>query len=214
MKHSMAIRSSVETASFGYKLAYHSAPSLLGLKPANLFSLNQRAYNFDTEVRRFRRNMGHYGLRMRTICRNQNRCTLLVFREDMLKRLLQDPDRRVVLTAYGYEASWDLEACLTFLSGRISHSVEFPHETGIFLGYPVQDVIGFIQNRGENFKLCGVWKVYDNPEQAQHTFDLYDRCREALCKQLEGDGDLYQTLPRLIARGNILGTLKKYVMEM
>ena len=35
----------------------------------------------------------------------------------------------------------------------------FPHEIGVFLGYPVEDVEGYMQNDGKNFLLVGYWKM-------------------------------------------------------
>lgn len=53
----------------------------------------------------------------------------------------------------------------------------FPHEIGVFLGYPIEDVIGFINNKGCNFKCCGYWKVYGDKEKAIKEFARYDKCR-------------------------------------
>ena len=47
---------------------------------------------------------------------------------------------------------------------------DFPHEVGLFLGYPPGDVEGFRLNHGRNFKLCGLWKVYCDMEQATARF--------------------------------------------
>ena len=37
--------------------------------------------------------------------------------------------------------------------------LSFPHELGLLLGYPVEDVLGFIRNEGRNYLYCGYWKV-------------------------------------------------------
>lgn len=60
-------------------------------------------------------------------------------------------------------------------SNRVCRS-EFPHEIGFFLGYPYEDVIGFIKNRGQNYLEVGPWKVYANQSQARRTFARYRRC--------------------------------------
>lgn len=60
-------------------------------------------------------------------------------------------------------------------SNRVCRS-EFPHEIGFFLGYPYEDVIGFIENRGQNYLEVGPWKVYANQNQARRTFARYRRC--------------------------------------
>lgn len=41
----------------------------------------------------------------------------------------------------------------------------FPHEIGIFLGYPLDDVIGFIEHKP--YYLVGDWKVYQNVNEAK-----------------------------------------------
>lgn len=55
----------------------------------------------------------------------------------------------------------------------------FPHEIGFFLGYPPEDVLGFIAHEGRDYLAVGPWKVYANLTQALATFDRYKRCTEA-----------------------------------
>ena len=57
------------------------------------------------------------------------------------------------------------------------NSEDFPHEIGIFLGYPLGDVIGFIDNAGKNSRCTGCWKVYCNECEAMRTFARFDKCR-------------------------------------
>lgn len=58
---------------------------------------------------------------------------------------------------------------LTQLSRRLCCSADFPHEIGVFLGYPLGDVVGFIENRGKNFTCCGCWKSYGDRMQHRST---------------------------------------------
>ena len=55
---------------------------------------------------------------------------------------------------------------------------DFPHEIGLLLGYPPEDVIGFIENRGQNPLYIGYWKVYSNLEECRKVFAGYDQARE------------------------------------
>lgn len=41
------------------------------------------------------------------------------------------------------------ERCLVYLIKRSSESDEVPHEIGLFLGYPPEDVYGFIENKAD-----------------------------------------------------------------
>ena len=54
---------------------------------------------------------------------------------------------------------------------------EFPHEIGLLLGYPFEDVIGFIENEGRNYLYSGYWKVYKNKEEKCKLFNLYNQTR-------------------------------------
>ena len=84
---------------------------------------------------------------------------------------------------------------LLFLyNGRISASEDFPDEIGLFLGYPVDDVTGFIQNKGRNYLLCGYWKVYSDENRARRIFSNYDKCRNYLCNKLAQGESIYQAL--------------------
>ena len=80
------------------------------------------------------------------------------------------------------------------LQKRIAEKPEFPHEIGIFLGYPLEDVDGFITHQGENCKLCGCWKGYGNVEQARRTFANYEKCRVFLCAKLSKGCNILQAL--------------------
>ena len=89
-------------------------------------------------------------------------------------------DRQLVptyLEKYGYENT-EPEQCLALLKKRFEASEDFPHEIGIFLDYPLGDVIGFIQNGGQNYKCSGCWKVYCNECEALKMFQKYHKCRE------------------------------------
>lgn len=70
---------------------------------------------------------------------------------------------------------------LVHLTLRLESVEEFPHELGILLGYPPEDVEGFRRELGRNCKLNGYWKVYGNEKKAQARFDQFTRCRKALC---------------------------------
>ena len=59
---------------------------------------------------------------------------------------------------------------------RLCCSAEFPHEIGVFLGYPLSDVVGFIENSGRNFTCCGCWKAYGDPQAAQRHFAQLRKC--------------------------------------
>ena len=50
-----------------------------------------------------------------------------------------------------------------------------PHEVGVFLGYPLNDVKDFIKYKGNNFKICGCWKVYNDVELCSNKFETFKK---------------------------------------
>lgn len=183
-----------ECTQFEKKLAFFMAPSLLGLKCANLISLSKTEYDLPAHLERFNGKASIKGLKLKILCTCQNRALVLLYNEILLERQLEGAEQKAILQQYGYHEMQTLEFKLNRLADRIQHESQFPHEIGVFLGYPAEDVIGFIENKGENYKLCGYWKVYGNAEKAKRTFENYDKCRNFLCNKLNQGYDIYQAL--------------------
>lgn len=62
------------------------------------------------------------------------------------------------------------------LKAKLRH-FEFPHEIGVFLGFPIDDVIALSRTRDKIMSIASYWKVYAMPESTKRTFDLYDGLR-------------------------------------
>ncbi|MBQ2799311.1 MAG: DUF3793 family protein [Ruminiclostridium sp.] len=176
------------------KIAFHTAPTLLGIKCASLVSLAMDDSELYSESNNFNTRVEVKGIKSRVLCNCKSRSLLLVYNEKQLSERLADKDAERILSLCGYPTDCDIDAYISFLSRRIRESEDFPHEIGIFLGYPIEDVEGFIKNKGENFKLCGYWKVYGCPEKARCIFNNYEKCRRFLCNRLNEGVDLYQAL--------------------
>lgn len=182
------------SACFEQKLAANSAPSLLGIKAASLMSLDKGEVDVYAGVDSFNRRAARRGLKIKVLCECGQRVLLMLYDERLLGRLLCDDRRRGVLEKCGYGRFLSCEQCLDRLSSRCAQRNDFPHEVGIFLDYPVEDVEGFIVHKGCDFKLCGYWKVYGDEEKARCTFRKYDKCRRYLCNKLGEGLSLYQIL--------------------
>ena len=183
-----------ECLCFQKKLAFHSAPCLMGVKCAALMSLFDSDSGVDENITDFNLKAASRGLKIRVLCRCKGRRLVLVYNERQLREHISERRAARVLRAYGYRDTMSLDEALDRLSERVRESADFPHEIGIFLGYPTDDVIGFIRNKGENFLLCGPWKVYNDVEGAKRSFRKYEKCRAYLCNKLNEGLDIYQAL--------------------
>ena len=182
-----------EDMSFEYKLAYNTAPTLLGIKPACLYSVKKGEISLEA-VKQFNIKAAQKGIRLRRLCMSKGRELMLLYREDKLARQLFTEENMKLLVRFGYSSNMTVYEMLDKLSGRIAESENFPHEIGIFLGYPPEDVLGFIENGGSNYKLCGYWKVYDNAEKAKKIFENYNKCRNFLFGKLNQGTNIYEAL--------------------
>ncbi len=161
------------------------APTLAGLKPASLF--RYEAHDRDALLARvagWNAQLGGRGLRMAILkeCR-RTRCYLIyLYRATALGHVLGRPEVRAFLMGEGYRlaerarGAAECGAVLAQLAARLRCAGDFPHEIGIFLGYPLEDVVGFIENRGKNFTCCGCWKAYGDPEAARRVFARFQKC--------------------------------------
>lgn len=223
MDREMIKMSERDRKKFEEMLAIHSAPTLLGVKCANLFAIKQTEISTHDIEMYFKSQKALNGLSVRCLCRCNSRALLYVYHKALLEMWLSDERVADFLENYGYLSSLDTNEKLDLLEKRISANaaptkipyaqrqptsdenttgairseaqcVSFPHEIGIFLGYPVDDVLGFIENEGANYLFCGFWKVYSNPEGAQKAFDDYVYCRQYLCNTIKHGVDLYSAV--------------------
>lgn len=179
--------------SFEQTLACHCAPSLTGIKPADLISWPSSPEGLSAMTRQYAHMLGSLDIRFRCLGRRETRCLLLVYRQELLSQQLSLPAIRTLLARDGYPVDDSLDAMLEHLSIRMA-GPQFPHEVGLFLGYPPADVEGFRRNQGRNCKLCGHWKVYSDVDGAQRRFRQYDQCRSALLEKMSQGKSITQLL--------------------
>ena len=166
---------------FGFRVVTQCAPVLKGVKISNLITMKPGGWH---KIRAYLK-------KSRIICiplyADAEKEVLFLYRYEQLERHLKNREVREFLRGCGYE-SFEVASVLVRLRRRYrlyaGISKEFPHELGVLLGYPVGDVQGFIDNRGENSLTSRYWKVYQNPKEAERIFDLYDRVKEQALKEI------------------------------
>ena len=187
--------SEVERKNIDSVLAFQGAPTLLGVKCANLISFDRKECTMSEYLDEFADKLSDCGLCAKHLCKCRERSLVYIYNEKMLNAWLIMPQVQQFLSEYGYSCDLSVEQKICRLSSRMSCG-NFPHEIGAFLGYPVEDIRGFISNSGKNCLLCGYWKVYENAEKARETFDKYDRCRDILFDKLKSGLDLFQAISK------------------
>ncbi len=184
---------------FEEKMLYYASPALLGRKQANLFCFSVECLSdYRREIEKYRKEFAPLGISVEYLYSRQQRVYLLIYRKDMLLQYLKRPKVREFLIQEGYPANIGEEAafeeCICTLRKHILQSKDFPHEIGFFFGYPEEDVLAFIREKGLNYKLVGDWKVYGDGKAALRTFRSYARCRKRLMERAAAGASIISLL--------------------
>lgn len=171
-------------------LIRHSAPTLAGIKTASLFTCpyDDRKALLDS-LRKLNRRLGPKGLRILPLRFSEKRALIYVYRPKHLQADLSETHASRLLQRCGY-CSGNCERCIVNLARKLQHQEEFPHEIGLFLGYPPEDVRGFMENRDCGCKCVGCWRVYGDEEAAQKKFAQFKKCTQVYCDHWEKHQDI------------------------
>jgi len=168
----------------------HCAPTLAGIKTASLFtcSCEDKKTLLDT-LRQLNRRFAPKGLRLLPLRYSEKKALIYVFRPAKLRSDLSHDTAAQLLETCGYNTG-SCEKCVGCLAKKLRSQPDFPHEIGLFLGYPVEDVCGFMEKGPDACKCSGCWKVYGDEEAAKKKFAQYKKCTRIYCDQWAKTQDL------------------------
>ena len=165
----------------GFFVASHCAPVLKGIKISNIMTAERGTW------KRLVRSLKGSNILCVLLSAQGGREVLLLYRYEKLREHLMKEQVRKFLESQGYD-DIRVPAVITRLRKQYAEYVRnrqgFPHELGVILEYPVEDVKGFIENRGKNCLLEKYWKVYHNREKAEKIFAWYDEARELAMEEI------------------------------
>lgn len=164
-------------------LVRNCAPTLAGLKTGNMFTCpcNDKAALL-SDLRKLNKRLSPKGLRLLPLRFSETKALLYLFRPAKLRQDLSEKTAEELLRCHGYDTG-SCEKCVVQLAKKLRRKEEFPHEIGLFLGYPPEDVHGFICQGPDCCKCTGCWKVYGDAEAAQKKFAQFKHCTKVYCAQ-------------------------------
>lgn len=175
----------------------YCAPTLAGLKIANLFNYQYKSLEeLEKSVNYWNQSLNRKGIFLKILNISKSSALIYVYRKVLLQNKLDEECAIELLKSYGY-CHDNLDALLDQLSIRIKSSKMFPHEIGIFLGYPINDIKDFIKYKGANCKLIGYWKVYNNVEDAIEVFEKFRKCSDVYLRKYEEGINLHRLIVEL-----------------
>lgn len=165
-------------------MGIHAAPTLAGFKPGSLISFKKKNFeNFENLLLAYKKCFACKGISIYILSENFEYAHIFFYREELLKKALENETAKKILLSRGYSL-FSLSFVLAKLKQNFCEKDDFPHEIGLFLGYPPEDVKGFIEQKGQNFLVSGYWKVYSNEAETKKLFEKYACCTREFCDKL------------------------------
>ena len=148
-------------------------PTLMAYKPLHIFCfkndfkflnqiLNDMALLFSNSEK----------IKYRVVYSHNKTIKIIVYHLMAMNTLLKDPRIRHFLTCHGYDDSLTSEAFIEQLANHLSYNL-LPAEFGVFFGYPLKDVMGFIGHPSLKHVKTNAWKVYGNPRLSDKVFETF-----------------------------------------
>lgn len=161
--------------------AFNIAPTIQGSKPSCLLTFDKDNRNLYRTWEIYKNEfLQCFNIEAFHIKDTGHTYTVLFYKRNKLEEMIFNSKNMLFLERFGYNGGMSLEQCFEFLKKRYENSC--PHEIGIFLGIPLEDVQAFMEYSNRPCLACGYWKVYYNLHQALETFRSYD---DAKIKVLE-----------------------------
>lgn len=156
------------------------APTLQGVKPMHVFCFNEH-FPFMEEVLNDLNSLfcNHASVRLRIIKSENRSIKAIVYHIGSATRLLQDKRNLKFLASRGYFDDMDVEAYMDTLEADLKHN-QIKEEFGLFFGYPLKDVIGFIGHPSLKHVKTLSWKVYGNPKASEEIFKRYQQAEKRM----------------------------------
>lgn len=188
------------------------SPVLVGLKPAGMFSLGrvcQVGMRADGSpivagctpcqaawaIEQAARSLARTGVRLRVLAHRRASSLVFAWRPDVLAAFVGRDPEATMLEVEGYDVA-SAERCVDRLQERMlsfdarprnpDGTDRFPHEVGFLLGYPLEDVLGFVRTR-ERAQERGWWNVYSDVSRARRVFAAYDDVTRE-CRRMHAGG--------------------------
>lgn len=176
------------------------APLLSGRKPSVLFNLRNIAAN---ERASFMRNWEKCKVQAALVLRisfyelkkNERITQVFCYRHRLLREVFCDRKKMRFLRERGFDVYSGMDFVLKEMFHRMERGRDFPHEIGVLLGYPLDDVKGFIQDKYA-FNKKGLWKTYGQDEKSVELMQSMRDAEKRMRFCLTGNVDYLEVVKR------------------
>lgn len=115
------------------------------------------------------------GLDFFELKKGENFVLVYFFKKDKLDKKLSTSKVSEFLNLMGYKDCRQVYDYLNLLKNRFNDSC--PDEIGVFLGYPLKDVIDFKDRDKKTCKCTGYWKCFNDEKSSRKAFEKFDETK-------------------------------------
>ena len=175
------------------------APVLVKLKPSSLLVLcncgkSGRENHYDLWKEQKAGIAGVLGISFKELKNTSRGKQVLFYNPQTLFDTITQPVNLAYLKRFGYLSCKTIEDYLEALKTRFcapdasasgGNNSSFPHEIGLFLGYPLKDVKGFIEKGSLPLIKIGNWQVFGSPEESMQLMQIHKKAEDVFLKFIE-----------------------------
>ena len=179
-------------------LANSCMPTLILTKPSSLIGFQkQECISDEIFLECLEKELSHFPVEFEILFESKKCYFVFIYHTQLLSKCLYENRNHDLIKGLGYTGELkyfkkDIYVLKQRYQDYLLGNKIFPHELGIFLGYPISDVEQYILNKGENYLFCGCWKVYSNLEGALNTFRLFKKLKEEGLRLIMNDRNLWE----------------------
>lgn len=161
-----------------------------GIKPANLVSLVNRPRPCGRNLYQLWQSSHQLAetrlsnINFLVLKTKERSLLLLCYKREVLEHHLSNTGVRCLLQEAGYDTTASFDSLLEELCQKIDEHNPFPHEIGLFIGYPAKDVAAFMGINSLPFTCQGPWKMFGDPTQSLELAKQYRCCRQKMSSVL------------------------------
>jgi hypothetical protein len=155
-------------------------PVLLGSKASEIINIPFYDSNKDEKINEINKHFENCSVVKHIIIdKGNNGVKVLFINKDALNKRLQCVKSQNFLKYLGYPREICVNSYLNHLIEKLKGDT-FPDEIGIFLGYPLKDVVGFMGYGNYELHTTKYWKVYGDPKPSQELYEKFLSHREKM----------------------------------
>ncbi|RKD22000.1 Protein of unknown function [Caminicella sporogenes DSM 14501] len=159
-------------------------PVLMGSKPSELLSFRKNDKNLLDKIENIKKYIGKCKrIKYKLFEFKNESIKILFYNPKVLDKNLKEYRNMKFLKSIGYPEEYDLELYIQFIVDKMKEGV-IPHEIGVFLGYPLKDIIGFIGHPSLRLTKINGWRVYGDPKISDIKFNEFLEAKKEIKRLL------------------------------